>query len=205
MEDLMPESRPRQVPRRRRADAEQNAATILDAAITVLAEQPEASIEDIAKAAGVSRQTVYAHYASREALINAAIERGSTEVKLAFEAAALEDLPPTEALVRLLDIIWETSARYPFVWHAPPVGAQDDLDRHGPMLGLVEALIRRGQATGDFDPRPSPTWLLAASLALTRAGEDEVKAGRMTVEQATNQVSHSILRLVGTHDTTDRA
>jgi AcrR family transcriptional regulator len=201
----MPESRPPKVPRRRRADAEQNAAAILDAAITVLAEQPEASIDDIAKAAGVSRQTVYAHYASREALINAAIKRGSTEVKLAFEAAALEDLPPTEALVRLLDIVWETSARYPFVWHAPPVGAQDDLDRHGPMLGLVEALIRRGQAAGDFDPRPSPTWMLAASLALTRAAEHEVKARRMTVEQATNEVSHSILRLVGAHDTTDRA
>jgi AcrR family transcriptional regulator len=201
----MPGSRPPRVPRRRRADAEQNVVTILDAAVTVLGEQPEASIDDIAKAAGVSRQTVYAHYASREALINAAIERGSTEVKLAFQAAALEDLPPTEALVRLLDIVWETSARYPFVWHAPPVGAQDDLDRHGPMLGLVEALIRRGQATGDFDPRPSATWLLAASLALTRAAEDEVKARRMTVEQATNEVSHSILRLVGTHDTTDRA
>ena len=196
----MPGSRPPQVPRRRRVDAEQNVAAILDAAITVLAEQPEASIEDIATAAGVSRQTVYAHYASREALINAAIERGSTEVKLAFDAAALEELPPPEALVRLLEIVWETSARYPFVWHAPPVGAQDDLDRHGPMLGLVEALIRRGQATGDFDPRPSPTWLLAASLALTRAAEDEVKAGRMTVEQATNEVSHSILRLVGTQN-----
>jgi AcrR family transcriptional regulator len=201
----MPGSRPARVPRRRRADAEQNVAAILDAAITVLGEQPQASIEDVAKAAGVSRQTVYAHYASREALINAAIERGSAEVKLAFEAAALEDLPPTEALVRLLDIVWETSARYPFVWHAPAVGAQDDLDRHGPMLGLVEALIRRGQATGDFDPRPTPTWLLAASLALTRAAEDEVKARRMTVEQATNEVSHSILRLVGNHDTTDRA
>jgi AcrR family transcriptional regulator len=202
---MVPGSRPPHVPRRRRADAEQNVVAILDAAITVLAEQPEASIDDIAKAAGVSRQTVYAHYASREVLINAAIKRGSTEVKLAFEAAALDDLPPPEALVRLLDIVWETSARYPFVWHAPPVGAQDDLDRHQPMLGLVEALIRRGQATGDFDPRPSPTWLLAASLALTRAAEDEVKARRMTVEQATNQVSHSILRLIATHDTTDRA
>lgn len=200
----MPGSTP-PIPRRRRTDAEQNFAAILDAAITVLAEQPDASIEDIANAAGVSRQTVYAHYASREALINAAIERGSTEVKLAFEAAALEDLPPTKALVKLLDIVWETSARYPFVWHAPPVGPQDDLDRHGPMLGLVEALIRRGQATGDFDPRPSPTWLLAASLALTRAAEDEVKAGRMTVEQATNEVSHSILRLVGNHDRTERS
>src|ERR1035438_2148195 len=108
----MPGSRPPRIHRRRRADAEQNVAAILDAAITVLAEQPEASIEDIAKVAGVSRQTVYAHYASREALINAVIERGSTEVKLAYAAAQLEDAPPTEALLRLLDIVWETSARY---------------------------------------------------------------------------------------------
>jgi AcrR family transcriptional regulator len=32
----------------------------------VLSAQPEASVEDIARAAGVSRQTVYAHFPSRE-------------------------------------------------------------------------------------------------------------------------------------------
>ena len=76
--------------RRRRSDAEQNVTAILDAAARTLSVQPEASVEDIARAAGVSRQTVYAHFPSREALLDAVVERATAEVTAAFEAAALE-------------------------------------------------------------------------------------------------------------------
>jgi AcrR family transcriptional regulator len=194
-----------QRPRQRRADAEQNVAAILDAATRVLGKQSDASIEDIAISAGVSRQTVYAHYASREVLINAVIERGSTEVKAAFEAARLEDVPPTQALLRLIDIVWATSDRYPFVWQVPAVGPEEDRNRHGPLIELIEALIMRGQATGEFDPNSSPTWVFAATLALVRAAEDEVKAGRSTVQQAITEINHSVLRLFGVQDPNLRA
>jgi AcrR family transcriptional regulator len=40
-------------------DAERSISAILDAASRVLGERPDASVEDIAKAAGISRQTVY--------------------------------------------------------------------------------------------------------------------------------------------------
>ena len=46
-----------------------------------------------------------------------------------------------------------------------------------------------------FDPSLSPDWLLTAALALGRAAEDEVKAGRMSIEAATQAVHHSFLRL----------
>ena len=45
-----------------RADAERSIAAILDAAVQVLADRPEAGMGEIAKAAGVARQTVYAHF-----------------------------------------------------------------------------------------------------------------------------------------------
>jgi hypothetical protein len=57
------------------------------------------------------------------------------------------------------------------------------------------AIIQRGQETGDFDKALSPSWLLTAALALGRAAEDEVKAGRMTIDQASHAVHHSYLRL----------
>lgn len=186
--------------RRRRADAEQNVTAILDAAVKVLSEQPEASVEDIARAAGLSRQTVYAHFASRQALLNAVIEQVSAEVTTAFEAAELDQAPPATALIRLLDLGWEVSGRYPFLWHLPAVSPDDDVARHGPILVFIEALIRRGQASGDFDPGPSPQWLIAALMALGRAAEDQVKAGRMTIEEATRDVHHSVLRLFGVPD-----
>ena len=60
-----------------------------------------------------------------------------------------------------------------------------DADRHGPVLDRLLEVIERGQDSGDFDRRLSPAWLLAAGLALGRAAEDEVKAGRMTIDEAT--------------------
>ena len=183
--------------RRRRADAEQNLTAILDAAARALSVQPEASVEDIARAAGLSRQTVYAHFPSREALLDAVVKRATAEVAAAFEAAGLEAVPPAEALIRLLDAGWAVSARYPFLWHLPAVGPDQDADRHGPVIERLREVIRRGQESGEFDRRLSPDWLLASGLALGRAAEDEVKAGRMTIEDATSAVHHSFLRLFG--------
>ncbi len=154
-------------------------------------------MEDIAKAAGVSRQTVYANFPSREALLDAVIERAAAEVTTAFDEAGLEDLPPAQALVRLLDAGMAASARYPFLWHLPPVSPDQDLERHGPVLGRMRDLIRRGQEAGELDAGLSADWLLAAGLALGRAAEDEVKARRMSIEDAAAAVRQSFLRLFG--------
>jgi AcrR family transcriptional regulator len=161
-------------------------------------------VEDIAQAAGVTRQTVYAHFPTREALLDAVIEHATSEVSAAFDAAGLDDLPPAAALIRLLDTGWEVTARYPFVWHLPTVDSAQDASRHAPVLDLMLELIRRGQESGDLDPTLPPVWLLTASLALGRAAEQEVKAGRMTIEDATRAVHHSFLRLLGVADPPQR-
>ena len=157
-------------------------------------------MEDIARAAGVSRQTVYAHFPTREALLDAVIEHATAEVTAAFDTAGLDDLPSAAALIRLLEAGWRVTARYPFVWHLPPVSANQDAHRHAPVLDRMLELIQRGQESGDLDATLPPGWLLTASLALGRAAEEEVKAGRMTIEDATHAVHHSLLRLLGVAD-----
>lgn len=183
--------------RRRRSDAEQNRSAILQAATEALNAQPGASMEDIAAAAGVSRQTIYAHFPSRELLLNSVVARATEEVSAVFAEAGLADLPPAEALARLLERGWAVAARYPFLWHLPPVSAADDRDRHGPVVERLQEIIRSGQERGDFDDSQPADWLLAAGLALGRAAEEQVKAGRMTVEQATAAVHSGFLRLLG--------
>jgi len=172
----------------------------LQAATETLNADPRASIEDIARAAGVSRQTVYAHFPTREALLDAIMERATTEVTAAFDAAGLDEAPPAVALVRLLDAGWQVTARYPLVWHLPAASPEQDASRHAPVLARMLDLIRRGQETGDLDDTLSPGWLLTASLALGRAADEEVKSGRMTIEEAIHAMHHSFLRLLGAAD-----
>jgi len=184
--------------RRQRPEAAQSIAAVLDAAVQTLASRPDASMDEIARAAGVSRQTVYAHFPSRDALIDAVIERGTAEFTSLLDGVDLDQAPPAQALTRLLDAGWQVAARYPFLWLQPAVDPGKDADRHAPVLDRMLDIVRRGQASGDFDASVPAPWLLSASLALGRATEDEVKAGRMTIEQATHAVHQGLLRLLGT-------
>ena len=184
--------------RRQRPEARQSIAAVLDAAIQTLASRPDASMDEIARAAGVSRQTVYAHFPSRDALIDAVIERGTAEFTSLLDGVDLDQARPAQALTRLLDAGWQIAARYPFLWLQPAVDPGKDAQRHAPVLDRMLDIVRRGQASGDFDASVPARWLLSAALALGRATEDEVKAGRMTIEQATHAMHQSLLRLLGT-------
>jgi AcrR family transcriptional regulator len=190
-------SSPKTIRKRRRADAERSRAAILDAACRVLSEDPEARIEEIAQAAGLTRQTVYAHFPSRERLIGAVIDRVTAESVAVVEAAALDEGPPAAALVRLLRASWQFLARYPFLLHGSiaELGPQEALERHEPVIAPLERLIARGQETGDFDRHLSRAWLLAAMIALGEAAGAEVGAGRMAAEEAAAALEHSILRI----------
>ena len=59
--------------RRPRRDALENRAGIIAAAQSVLATDPNASLDAIAHAAGLSRRALYGHFSDREALLRAAI------------------------------------------------------------------------------------------------------------------------------------
>ena len=182
--------------RRQRSDARQS--VVLDAAIRTLAERPDASMDEIARAAGVSRQTVYAHFPSREVLIDTVTEQASAEFSALFDSLGLDQVPPPQALTRLLEVGWQVAGRYPFLWWQPAVSSDKDEERHGPILERMVDIVRRGQASGDFDASVPAQWLMSAILALGRVTEDEVKAGRMTLDQATNAIQQGVLRLLGT-------
>lgn len=181
----------------RRTDGKSSATAVLEAAIQVLSERPDASVDDIAGAAGVSRQTVYAHFGSRQALLEAVVARVTDEALAALRAARLDAGPPAAALARLLDVAWPVTARYPLLFHLQGVGPGGGTARHQAIAGPVEDLIRRGQAAGDFDPGLPPRWLLAATRALENTASEQVRAGRMTPGEAAAALRRSTLRLFG--------
>ena len=185
--------------RRRRSDARRSIDAILSAARTVLGERPDASMEDIATAAGVTRQTVYAHFPSRDALIVALIEAARAEGLAAIDAAHLDTIPPADALGQFLDISWQLLRRYPLLLD-PALNGTPRLDGSDPHLAVttwLEQLIRRGQRTGDFDHTLSASWLAAAILGVGHTAAGQVAAGRLTTSTATATLLASALRLCG--------
>jgi AcrR family transcriptional regulator len=179
-------------------DAVHNKQAILDAASVVLGERPEAGLAEVAQAAGISRKTLYTHFASRDALISALIERATARVMAALDAADLETGPADMALVRLMEAGWAGLDADPFLLHlaAAPVSPEQDRDRHAPILERLQEVIERGQHAGDVDPHLAISWVLAAVLALGHAAGEEVRAGRMTPAEAIETLRISIPRLV---------
>ena len=164
----------------------------------MLGERPDASIEEIARSAGVARQTVYAHYPSREALLRAVQERAVAEAVAAIDAAELDSGSPVAALDRLVTAGWQTLERYPLVLQLRvEMSPKEELALHQPILERLERLVRRGQRGGEFDRGVPPNWLLAAFLALAHAAGDEVGAGRMTADEALSALRRTVLRVFG--------
>jgi AcrR family transcriptional regulator len=185
---------------RRRADAERSIAAILDAAVEVLAERPDASMAEMAAAAGVARQTVYAHYDSREALLTAVTERALARTVAAIDAAEPERGAPVEALDRLVRAWWETIGPHSRVLEALAAAypsAEQLHDLHSPILERLARLVRRGQRAGEFDRRLPVGWVAAAFLGLMHAAAEEVAAGRIAAQDAARALDRTIPRVFG--------
>lgn len=181
----------------RRADAQRNAAGILDAAIALLGRTPDASMDDIADAAGVTRQTVYAHFRSRKALLDAVVARITADVAAVLDAVDVHEGTAASALRRWAEAAWSLLERYPVLLSPamPDAASQDEIDRHAPVIGGLSAIIRRGQHSQEFDPSLPPGWLVSATIALGHAAGDEVAARRMTARRAGAVFVESVLRV----------
>ncbi|MFN8201780.1 MAG: TetR/AcrR family transcriptional regulator [Solirubrobacteraceae bacterium] len=173
-------------PDHRRATAERNVEAILDAAAALLQERAQASIAAVAQRAGVSRVTVYAHFATREVLLEAVVERAATRSTAAIDAAEPERGDPVEALERVVGAAWSEVDRQSAIAAAaaeqlsPTALARSHETLHRRLVALVE----RGRDAGTFRSDLDAHWLVTSWIALTHACAQEVRAGRLDADAA---------------------
>lgn len=153
-------------------------------------------MDEIAAAAGVSRQTVYAHFPSREALLRAVTQHVTAEVARALDGLDLDSGSALDALGRWVDASWAILARYP-VLLTPAIVALDgdESKNHDLVTRGLRRVIARGRRRGEFDRSMRTTWYLAAIIGLGHAAAGEVVAGRMTPASAGAAFRESVLRI----------
>lgn len=154
-------------------------------------------MDEIAAAAGVSRQTVYAHYASRDALLRAVTLHVTAEVARALGDLDLERGSAMDALGRWIDASWAMLERYPVLLTPAIVAPEgdDEAERHEPLMRGLLQVIERGRRRREFDRAMPTTWYLAAIIGLGHAAGQEVIAGRMTPANAAAAFRTSVLRV----------
>jgi AcrR family transcriptional regulator len=164
----------------RRADAQRSFDSILNGALDALASDPEASMAEIARRAGVVRATIYVHFPTRENLIEAVTRRAISDVTEAIQAAEPARGDPAEALRRVVTAAWRALGRFHTLVEANARLPHADLHAmHQPVLGVLVPLIDRGQRDGTFRADVPVTWHLSMLLALIHAASGELSAGRM--------------------------
>jgi TetR/AcrR family transcriptional repressor of mexCD-oprJ operon len=165
----------------RRATAERNIEAILDAVERLLERGSQATIVGVAAEAGVSRVTVYAHFETREQLLEAVVERTVQRTTEALDAVEPERGPPLEALGRVIEVGWRDLDRNNAI--AQAAGEQltaEALRRsHQPAHRRLRKLVDRGRRSGDFRADVPAEWLVTAFHALIHAAGDDVRAGRI--------------------------
>jgi AcrR family transcriptional regulator len=175
--------------RPRRADARRSAAGVLAAAVDLFGRRPDASMDEVATAAGVARQTVYAHYPSRDALVAAVVEHLTAESAAALDAVDLTTGSALDALGRWAEAAWSVIDRYPVLLALP---MQAD---HAPVTRRLEELVARGRRAGEIEGTMPASWLVTAIVALGHAAGEDVAAGRRTRREAGRLFVTTVTRL----------
>ena len=162
--------------RRPRADAVRNHERVLEAAKVVFsAGGPDVSLEAVARHAGVGIGTLYRHFPTREAVVEAVYRR---EVEQLAEAVPqlLENWPAAEALHKWMHLFVDYIATKRLI--APSLGAA--AAKSSPLhttsveliTGAISTLVKRAIAGGDVRKDIDPSDLLRALVGVSYGNPD---------------------------------
>ena len=170
-----------------RADAQRNYDRLLEEAVRAFANggDDDVALEGIAKSAGVGIGTLYRHFPTREALVDAAYRHELVDLCNAV-SGLLESLPADEATRTWMDhfIDYMNTKRYMAGALRAVIasGANPFAESRGRLIAAITTLLDAGAAAGvlrsDLDPDDVLVALSGVSLAAGAPAQRE-QAGRL--------------------------
>jgi AcrR family transcriptional regulator len=169
-------------------DAQRNRGRILEVAKDAFTRfGADASLDDIAKQAGVGAGTLYRHFPTREVLIEA-VYRSEVEKLAAAEKKFSENLPPIEALRAWMLLFVDHIATKQIIAPAlnSVVGGPSKLfeGSRSQIQGAIDSLVQRAIKSGDIRSDLEPFDLLRALIGVSHvaSGPDWRQSARRLVD-----------------------
>lgn len=180
--------------RPKRADAVHNIEAIIAAATELLAVDPDASINDIAKAAGVGRVTLYGHFDSRATLIGEVVDRAIAQTDQALAQLDL-DGDASIALGRLIEATWHLTHRFGAVVVAGSQALTPEQMRraHQEPAARVRGLIERGRESDEFRADMPIDWQVSVVQSILHGASAAVHRGEISTDEAPSLVRDTVL------------
>ncbi len=156
-----------------RADAQRNRDRLLEAAVSAFSrEGPDVTLDAIAKDAGVGIGTLYRHFPTREALVEAAYRN-----ELARLCDAVSDLlramPPDDAtrawMDRFVDYMTTKRGMADALRAVIASGGNPFAQSRDRLVGAITALLQAGAAAGTIRPDIEPADVLASLSGVSLA------------------------------------
>jgi AcrR family transcriptional regulator len=161
-----------------RRDPEKSREKLLLAALREFSDKGigGARVDEIARQAGVNKRMIYHYFGNKDDLFLAALERAYEEIRSAEQELHLEDLPPADAMRRLVSFTFNYFIEAP---HFISLLNTENLhraahlkksrriqDMHSTVVGMLRDLLQRGSRAGVFrgDADPVQLFITIASV-----------------------------------------
>ncbi|MFI9415164.1 TetR/AcrR family transcriptional regulator [Nocardia gamkensis] len=149
-----------------RADSERTVNVILQAAERILSLDPHASMEQIAREAGVARTTIHRRFASREALIEALTLWAFEQFAQAVRAARPDSAPPLVALYQATANVLSVKASWSFSLNQAAPLASEAAQLRDQVREASDRLLLRARQAGILRPDIDIDWTRRVYYAL---------------------------------------
>jgi TetR/AcrR family transcriptional repressor of mexCD-oprJ operon len=167
---------------------------ILSSLAITLVNRPRASLQQLAKAIGISKATLYRFCRTREQLIERLVGHATRVIGEGIEAAQLDTAPPLEALKRMIAHSLEHRELNAFLIHYGNADSTRDLGLEAGWEATNDAFFLRGQEEGVFRiDIPAPV-LAEIYIAILLSLVDAERRGRVARAGLASLVERSFLR-----------